>query len=376
MKKFDRIVAILVFMALLAACTNKKKDRDDRQYEKVALKYAQGFTIEKGDGFEVLTVLNPWKENEVYDKYYLVKDTGTLVPQDGKKIKIPLKSMVANSATYLEFLNQLGELEKVTGVCSARYIYNPSVVERVGQGLTKDLGDAFNLDIESLMVLHPDAIMTSAYNAEDENSKKLTQCGIPVLFNIEWQEKTPLGRAEWIKFIGAFFDKQELAERLFGELEKRYNEARREAASAPNTPTVLSGQDFRGTWSMPGGQSFNARLYKDAGGNYLYAGNPETGSISTNIENALVDFNRADVWIGVQANTLEELGRTDAKYKLFDAFKKGNVYNYNNRMNATGGSDYWEGAVAHPDLLLKDLIKVFHPDLLPEYEFTYISKLK
>lgn len=376
MTKLHHIAAVGTLILFFAACAGKKNGRDNGQYEQVKLSYAQGFTIGKGNGYDVLTVLNPWKENEVYDRYYLVRDSATEVPQDGKKIRIPLASLVANSATYLEFLDQLGVLDKVTGVCSSRYIYHPEVAERVGQGLIKDLGDAFNLDIESLMLLNPGAIMTSAYNAEDENSKKLGQCGIPVLFNIEWQEKTPLGRAEWIKFIAAFFDKQELAEQIFGGLEKRYLEAQNQAKSAPNPPVILSGQDFRGTWSMPGGKSFNAQLYKDAGGSYLYGDNPETGSISTNIETALIDFNKADVWIGVQANTLDELGRTDAKYKLFDAYKKGNVYNYNNRMNASGGSDYWEGAVAHPDLLLKDLIKVFHPDLLPDYEFTYVKKLK
>ena len=374
--KSNKLFLLVAFALFMAACSNKKSNPADAGNQDLKLKYAQGFTIDKSKDYTVVTVLNPWKEKDVYDKYYLVKDTSATVPQDGKKIVIPLKTVAINSATHLEFLNLIGNLDKVSGVCNADYIYSPAIIERVEQGKTKNLGDAFNLDIENLLVLNPNAIMTSAYNAKDENSKKLDRCGIPVIYNIEWQEKTPLGRAEWIKFIAAFFDKGDLADSLFNQLEKRYNEAREMAVSAPNPPSILSGQDFRGTWSMPAGQSFNALLFKDAGGSYFYADNKESGSIPTNIENALVNFNQADIWIGAQANTLDELGKTDAKYKLFEAYKKGNVYNYNNRMNATGGNDYWEGAVAHPDLLLKDLIKIFHPDLLPEYQFTYVKKLE
>jgi iron complex transport system substrate-binding protein len=126
---------------------------------------------------------------------------------------------------------------------------------------------------------------------------------------------------------------------------------------------------------MPGGQSFNARLFQDAGAGYYYAGNNASGSITTTIEEALLHFEQADVWVGVQTSTLEALAQTNKKYKLFKAYQKGNVYNTFKRTTATGGNDYWESGVARPDLLLSDMIKIFHPSLLPGYELTYMELL-
>jgi len=367
---------LLIILTAFTSCANKQQNKNENTGKETKNKYAEGFSITQSDKYTCVTVFNPWKKGEIYDKYYLVKDTKTSVPQDGKKIQIPLKSLVANSATYFEFLSMLGELDKVTGVCSAAWIYNPQILAGVKAGKIKDLGDAFNLNIESLMMLRPQAVMTSAYNAEDQNSKRLTQSGLSVIYNIEWQEKTLLGRAEWIKFIGAFFDKSAKADSLFNEIEKKYKEASTLALKTKKHPTLLSGQDFRGTWTMPAGRSFNARMFHDAGASYFFENDTTSGSLSSNIESALVNFNKADVWVGTQANSLDELGKQDAKYKLFKAYKDGNVYNYNKRMNAAGGNDYWEGAVAHPDLLLSDMIKALHPELLPNYEFTYMQKLK
>ncbi|KAA6330344.1 hypothetical protein EZS27_020941 [termite gut metagenome] len=238
-----------------------------------------------------------------------------------------------------------------------------------------DLGDSFHLDMERLLLLKPQAVMTSAYNAEDENSKRMRQSGIMTLYNIEWQEKSLLGRAEWIKFIGAFFDKENLADSLFDDVAQRYHTIKKQANLAVDTPSVLSGQDFRGTWSMPGGKSFNARLFRDAGAKYYYAENNTSGSIATTMEEALLHFKQADVWVGVQTSTLEELAKTNKKYQLFKAYQTGNVYNMFKRTTATGGNDYWESGVARPDLLLSDIIKILHPSLLPDYELTYMKLL-
>ncbi len=373
MKVFYSLFISLIFFSCMS---NTRKGTMTVQGEPVKLEYAQGFTINKTPEYTTVTVLNPWKKGMIYDRYYLVKDANEDVPEDGKKVLVPVGSIVANSTTQLEFLQLLNVIDKVGGVCNAQYVYNPSVLEGVRKGKIKDLGDAFNLDIESLLLLRPQAVMTSAYNAEDENSKRMQQTGLTIIYNIEWQEKTLLGRAEWIKFIGAFFGKETEADSIFTVISQNYNQLKAKVKETSSMPTVMSGQDFRGTWSMPAGQSFNAQLFRDAGTNYFYSNDSTSGSIASNIENALINFRDADIWVGTQAHTLEELGRTDEKYKLFKAYKEGNVYNYNKRMNATGGNDYWESAVARPDLLLSDMIKIFHPELLPEYELFYVQKLK
>jgi iron complex transport system substrate-binding protein len=367
--------AILLWTAGACAGGEKSRQPAEREATLTTLQYAKGFDITHNGDYTKITVFNPWKSGEMYDTYYLVKDNKTIVPSGGHKIRIPIKSLMVNSATHLGFLDLLGETDKVTGVCSASYIYNPYILRGVEEGKIQDLGDAFNLDIERLLLLHPQAVMTAAYNTEDTNSKRMKQTGLALLYNMEWQEKSLLGRAEWMKFVAAFFDKEALADSIFNDVAQRYHAVKATTDSISVFPTILSGQDFRGAWAMPGGQSFNARLFQDAGATYPYAGNTSSGSISTTLEEALIHFSQADIWVGVQAYTLEELGKTDKRYALFKAYQRGDVYNTFGRTTPAGGNDYWESGVARPDVLLSDMIKICHPGLLPRYELTYMKRL-
>lgn len=269
----------------------------------------------------------------------------------------------------------------------------PANPEGVQEGRIADLGDSFNLRIERLLSLSPAALMTTAYNAEDENSRRLERCGI-LIYNIEWQESTPLGRAEWIRFIAAFYDKLPLADSLFGGISERYLALRDRVQAAVDKdmrrPALLAGQDFRGTWSMPAPGSFNAVLYQDAGALYTppthtgtngtgsgsEAGSGTTGSLQTTIEAALLKYADAEVWMGVQASTYEELQNQNSRYALFAPFRLGEVYNFNGRTTPAGGSDYWESAVVHADSLLADFVKVLHPSLLPAHRLLYIRALE
>ena len=368
----------LLVLATITSCTSRHVAPQEFSGETVNLSYAKGFSIIHTDSFTVVTVNHPWKPGEIYARYYLVKDKSTSTPSDGATIQIPIKSMMVNSATHLGFLEMLGSLDKIKGVCNASYIYNPTILREVNAGQVQDLGDSYNLDIERLLLLQPQVVMTTAYNAEDENTKRLRQSGLNVIYNIEWQEPSILGRTEWIKFIGAFLDKEQMADSLFQSISDNYEELKYEVAQHRdlNQPTIFSGQDYRGTWSLPGGNSYSAQLFRDAGAAYPYANDSSAVSISSTIEEAMIKFSKNDIWVGVQENSLEELAQRDSRYTLFDAYKNGNVYNTNKRINATGGNDYWEGAVARPDLLLKDMVKICHPELLPDYELTYMNQLQ
>lgn len=372
-----KLLSLILLVFILIGCNSKQRPQEDTvSGTPVNLSHAKGFSITHAKDYSIVTVYNPWKKGETYDKYYLVKREECVTPSDGHKVVIPLKSLMTNSATHLGFLELLGELDKVKGVCNAQYIYNPTILKGVKEGRIKDLGDAFNLDIENLLLLHPQAVMTSAYNAEDENSRRMKQTGLPILYNIEWQEPSILGRAEWIKYIATFFDKGAMADSIFTSVERKYSELQTLARTASNAPTIFSGQDYRGTWSMPGGQSYSAQLFNHAGAHYYYAEDTTSASIPTTIEEALLHFSKEDIWIGVQANSLEELEKTDSKYRLFKAYQTGNVYNTNKRMNNAGGNDYWESGVARPELLLSDLIKICHPELLSDYELIFFEQLK
>jgi iron complex transport system substrate-binding protein len=373
-KTFIGIFTILLF---LIACTEKHSSCPLSVKGKVdSLSYAKGFSIAHSPKYTIVTVFNPWKKGVVYDRYYLVKDSTINTPKDGRKVIIPLRSVMVNSATHIGFLDALGEINKITGVCSSQYIYNPTILNKVKQGKVKDLGDAFNLNIEKLLMLHPQVVFTTAYNADDENSKRIRQTGLNIIYNIEWQEKTLLGRAEWIKFMGAFFDKEKLANSIFNRVIKQYNTIKAKVTKAANRPSIMSGQDFRGTWSVSGGKSFNGQLFHDAYASYFYASDSSTSSIPSNIEQVLVNFSNADIWVGSDAKSFKELGDINPRYKLFKAFRNKQVYNINRRCNANGGNDYWESGVVRPDLLLSDMIKIVHPEILPNYQLTYMERLK
>lgn len=375
----NRLVYIFSIILVLSfiSCASKHDKTVNRIGKNVTLSYAKGFEIADADSFTIITVKNPWKENTNYARYYLIKETDVVTPTDGVRIKIPITSLMVNSATLLGFIDILNELDKVTGVCNSHYIYNPYILESIKSDKILDLGEAFNLDIERLMLLQPQAVMTTAYNTDDENAKRLKQSGINIIYNIEWQEPSILGRAEWIKFIGAFFDKQVMADSIFNEIASNYNATKDEVKRANvDAPTIFSGQDYRGTWSMAGGKSYTAQLFKDANATYQFMNDTTTASISATTEDALLRFADTEIWIGTQENTLEELGLRDNRYKLFNAYKTGKVFNNNKRINHKGGNDYWESGVVRPDLLLKDMIKICHPSLLPDYETTYMDQLK
>lgn len=368
---------IALLLVVLCACSGRR----NRQYENVkggveSLQYAKGFSIVHASKYTVITVFNPWVKGKIYDRYYLVKDKQVETPSDGQKILVPLTTVMVNSTTHIGFLEALNEIDKITGICNASYIYNPVVVANVKRRRTIDLGEAFNLNIEKLLMLHPQAVFATAYNAEDENSRKMRRSGIPIIYNIEWQEPTLLGRAEWIKFMAAFFCKEKEADDVFRKVVSQYNKVKALAKKAKTDPTVMSGQDFRGTWSLPGGNSYTGQLFNDAHTSYLLSSDTTRTTVASNVEEVLIKFHNADIWIGTDVHSTHELDAANPKYKLFKAFRNHRVYNANKRSNATGGNDYWESGVVRPDLLLSDMLKIAHPELMPHYQLTYMEQLK
>ena len=377
MKKILIFSLCITFLLITAGCKQKNTTEytEQGEGETVELRYAKGFDITRRADYTTLTVHNPWKKGEILDRYYLVKHDSVNTPDNSRKITVPISKLMANSATYFGFLEMLGEIDKVTGVCNAQYIYNPTIIRGVEEGTIKELGESYNLDIENLMMLHPQVVMTTAYNAADENTRRLEQSGLKVVYNVEWTEPSMLGRAEWIKFMAEFFDKGALADSLFTEVDRNYHSLKQMVAETDQHPTIFSGQDFRGTWSMAGGKSYTAQLFRDAQASYHF-NNDSTTSISGTIEEAMMLFSKAELWIGVNAASLKELKQLNSKYNIFEAFKQGKVWNNNRRNTPQGGNDYWESGVARPDLLLKDMIKICHPEILPDYEPFYYEQLK
>lgn len=376
-KYMKNIFIILISLLFFVSCTEKKTSESGiLPVDSLKVEYAQGFTVQYFKDYKKVIVFNPWAKSSIYASYYLVNKQNTETPSDGIKILIPLKSIVAASVTHFEFLSLLNELGTVNGVCSPQIIYNKTLNERIKAGEITDLGDAFSINIEKTLQLNPSAVMMSGYNQNDTYAQRVTQAGIPVLFNNEWMESSLLARAEWIKFVAAFYNKEDIADTIFNSISKRYIDIRTKALEITMKPTVMSGSNFRGTWYMPAGHNFMAKLYADAGAKYFYANDTTTGSLALNVETVLVNFSKSDVWLNCNFNSISDLLIADSKHKLFKPVLNNKVYNFNKRMLPSTANDFWESAVARPDLVLRDVIAILHPELLPNYELVYAEKLK
>ncbi|WP_461633162.1 ABC transporter substrate-binding protein [Labilibaculum euxinus] len=380
------LTAFICIMALLACNSGSKKQVDDEYFSKTGgfnfapnIKYSDLFNIELVGNYKRITVTNPWQESDTLSSYILIQK-GTKAPANTPKadfvIPVPIDEMAILSSTHIGFVDLLGELDKISGITNGNQIYNKYLNDRFKNGEIVEIGHQMGSHLESILGLFPELLMKTGFDNVREEDSRIVDAGIPIAYNIEWMESCMLARAEWIKFVGAFFNKDREADSIFNVIEHNYNEIKQIAKIFDNKPTALSGNDFKGTWYMPGGNSYAAKLIIDAGGDYHYKNESSKGSMPLSFEVVLDNMADADYWFGPRAKSLKELEKMDERYKLFKAFKNGNVYTINGRVNEYGGNDYWESGVARPDIILKDLIKILHPEILPEHELFYYKKLQ
>ena len=349
----------------------------------ITIRYAKGFTLDYKDAYKILTVTQPWAGAEQALTYILVPRGSEPPADDGNAtvIEVPVRSFVAMSTTYFPFLENIGKLDALVAVDDATYVYNPTVREKAASGEIAVVGGGMggpSANIERLLELDPDVIMTSASGIPElDVYPKLEEVGLPVVINGDYLEQTPLGRAEWGIFIAAFFDLEQQASQQFDALVQRYEEVQALAASVQERVTVFTNTDYQGTWYVPAGESYAAILLKDAGAEYLWADQPGTGALPLSFETVFERAKDADFWLNPGfAASLQDLLAMDARYAEFKAFQTGQVFNYNAKVTDTGGMDYFESGVANPDVILKDLIKIFYPELLPEHTLFYYQQLR
>lgn len=370
------LFAVCIFFAL-TSCVRQTAVGTHREQatDSLELNYARGFYVHYFPNFKEVGVVNPWKNGEILARYYLVHNYRQEVPSDGIKIQIPVSKVAITSATQTEFLQLLGVIDQVTGVCSPALLYNPFLRKKAESNQLVDLGDAFNMNIERTIQLNPDMVIKTGYNQSDPQSVPLNKAGIPVVYNNEWMESCLLARAEWIRFLAVFWDKESLADSLFRHIEYQYNTVKALALQVEKKPTIMSGSNFRGTWYKPGGVSFMAQLFRDAGGSYFYENDSTQGSLPLQVESVLKNFSQTDVWLNCNFKSMSELLTSDSKHSLFRPVSLNRVYHFNRRMLPSGANDFWESAVARPDLLLRDVMHILHPSLLPNHELVYAGQL-
>ncbi|MEH2313911.1 MAG: ABC transporter substrate-binding protein [Nostoc sp.] len=361
-------------------CIQKYEQNTDYFPTKIKITHATGLAVEYHKHYKIVTIKNPWQNVKTGFQYVLVQ-CGTPTPQGFNQtqvITVPVNSIVSLSTTHLPHLAKLGVVDKLIGVSNSKQVNTPDVVERIKAGKVSQIGKNDNVDIEKLLELNPDLVTTyGTGNSQTDSYAKLTEAGLKVAINAEYMEDTPLGRSEWLKFTALFFNKEEQAEKIFNEIAYKYKQIAQKAKSAKNRPTVFVGFNFKGTWYMPGGKSYVAKYLADAGANYLWSNDKSSGSLPLSFEVVLERAANADYWLNFSQswNNLKDLVAEDNRYADFKAVKQGNLYNNNARVNENGGNDYWEDGISNPDVVLSDLLKILHSDILPNHQLFYYRKL-
>lgn len=370
-------VAFMLYGLIACQPGPTKENRIDaqaatQQEAQTRVKYAKGFSIKEESGRSILTINQPYPGAKVPLEYVFEKS----VEQDAKKPALPLKRVVVTSTTHIPMLDQLDQLEALVGFPNPKYIANPKAVELLEKGLIKDVGNDQQLNTELVLGLAPDAVIAFSMGAEDRSLQVLEKNGIQVIFNGDWLESTPLGRAEWIKFFGFLFDQQEKADSLFRVIEQEYLTAKNLAKEAAKSPTVLTGSLFKDVWNLPAGESFAVEMLSDANLDYLWKDTKGQGSLTIGFEAVIDKARNADLWIGVgNYQTRQELLTANERYAEFSALKNGKAFTYAQKRSPNGGILYYEEGLIKPHLVLKDLIKAGHPSLLPDYQPHFLTPL-
>ena len=314
------------------------------------------FSIDRQGDSTTITIYSPWQKGKVMQQLAFNQ---------------VYERIVCTSATHMGFISELGMMDKVVGVCRPDRIYNLSEEER--ERIT-DIGDDMQPSMEQILLLNPDLVILYTYAQGDPIPAQVEALGIPILYCNEWTETTPLARAEWIRVFGAVFGCQTKADSVFASICDAYERLRAMSdGQLAIGKSIMSGMSWRGTWYVPAGGTFMGNLFRDAGAQYKYEDNPSTASIPLTMEHALQDFATADIWVGCEANTLQELAAIDSKHTWFKAYQTGQVYNFRRRLLPSGANDFWESGTVHPERILSDLKKVLHGDTTHLY---YISPLK
>jgi len=344
------------------------------------IRHAKGFTITYYKNFKQVNIFTRTANATDTVQYLLIKRGGAIPDgfPDAHIIETPVKSIIGMSSLHVALVDFAEADAVLTGLGSLKYASAPTVRKYIREGKIKEIGAEGNWNIEQILTMHPDVVMAVGYmNAKANNYKVLTDAGIPVMRNSEFLESTPLGRAEWVKLMGALVDKEELVNKKFDKVESEYNSMVKLAAQATNKPHVITGMPIKGTWYVPEGNSYLTHFLQDAGATSKWADIKGIGSLPLSFEVVAPQALKADFWLNIgYVDSRQEVEGKDNRFADFKPFKNGNLYNHNKKTNDVGANDYWESGAVNPQLVLSDLIKILHPELLPGYQLLYYKQLK
>ena len=345
---------------------------------KSTIKYAKGFDILIENGFKKLIIKTGYQNATTIFEYLILNKTTKKATLNNQTIQVPIKEIVVTSTTHIPMLELLNEESSIIGFPHTTYISSEKTRALIDTGKIKEIGKESALNTEILLDLQPELVVGYSITSADKSLTTAQKAGISVIYNGDWLEETPLGRAEWIKFFGVLYNKEKQADSIFNAIETNYLKAKKIALKATIKPTILSGAVMsKDIWNLPAGESFVAQFLKDANLNYLWKDSKGKGSLSLSFESIFDTGRNADYWIAPgYFSSKEQLLQSNQIYAEFTAFKNDRIYTPSSKKGKSGGVIYYELAPTRPDLVLKDIIKITHPDLLPNYELTFFEKIQ
>ncbi|MPY87434.1 MAG: ABC transporter substrate-binding protein [Luteitalea sp.] len=361
---------------MIRGCVDRYDAATDYFPDKVTVEDAVKFSVTYHRSYKVISVRET-VTGKPSEKYVLVQ-CGASVPKlerelaGAQVVTVPISSLYSASTTHLQLLVDLQRLDVLTGVSTMKQLIGDEILKRANSGRVREFAPISVVDAELVVSQRPGLFMTGGTTSAP--LAVVRSAGIPVVTNNEWLEPTGLARAEWLKYMALFLNEERAAQGIYNAMKARYKVLSATAMSVPDDkkPIVMTGRGTRGDFVIAGGRSYVAALIKDAGGRYAWADNLVTGSETIDLEAQIRRAGNADIWInGGGWQSLASMVKDEPRYSEFKAYRTRQVWVYERRVTSTGGNDYWSRAVSHPDLVLADLVKVFHPALVPKHEFQW-----
>lgn len=369
-----------IILLVITSCNNVGTEKTEEQRfdyypSKIDIKYAEGFKVSYFKSFKIVDVLDELDTNSVFQRYYLVEQ-GTKLPEmeeNAIMVRVPLASVSCLSTTQISYLSVLNVVNNVSGVGHADYVKDSIIQKQLEQGWSMEITRSGQLDKELVLESNTSILMANAFDAVSVAS--ITQLDIPVIFSTEYLENEALARAEWIKFFALFFNAEKKANNYFAKLEKDYLKVKQVIENVDIEPKVMFGSYYQGTWYVPGGESIVPNLFKDAGGKYVYEDQQTRTNVHIDSESLMDRMANINKWGFVLSKEGEPaiedfLGGDDRMLNLANEMNL--EYFYCNSFYC----DYFGMANLEPDIILKDLGKIFHPELFPEHQFVYFQSFK
>ena len=341
--------------------------------------YATGFRIVGAEGKQstIIRVTNPWQSANDVETMLFIARGGEKAPAGfrGQVLQGDAQRVVCMSSSHIAMLNAIGAVESVVGVSGKDFVSNPYIV--ANRHSIADVGYDGNINFELLVAQRPDIVLLYGVTGACTMQSKLDELGISYIYIGEYVEEDPLGKTEWLIAIAEIVGCREQGIAYFSQIPQHYNHLQSMAAVATSPqPKVMLNTPYADSWFMPSTTSYLARLIADAGGDYIYKKNTSNHSVPIDIEEAALLTTEADIWLHVEGvSSLKDLRQQYPKFAKMPCVQRGEVYNCDKRKVTGGGNDYWESGVVQPDVILRDLIKVFHPELISE-ELVYYRKIE